>query len=272
MPARDSIKIVPRFSADRGQADHGWLKTFHTFSFANYYDPRHESFGSLRVLNEDRVAPRTGFGTHSHQQFEIFSYVVSGKLEHRDSMGNTEVLSRGALQMTSTGTGISHSEKANGPQQVHFCQIWAMPRAGQGRGKPAYFTRNFTDEEKKNRFALVVAPDNAPEVTLNREDSGPAPVRSQLWMYASLIERGVSLSHVPAGKGQKKGYIHVIQKSGYNPGKAGGASVRVGSEADGPKLELREGDGAYMMYESGAELKIENDGQSVAEVLLFDIE
>ncbi|KIJ65224.1 hypothetical protein HYDPIDRAFT_175234 [Hydnomerulius pinastri MD-312] len=273
MSPSKSIQIVPRRSPERGQADHGWLKTFHTFSFASYHDPRHESFGALRVLNEDRVAPRTGFGTHSHQQFEIFSYVISGKLEHQDSMGNTEILPRGALQMTSTGTGISHSEKANGPQEVHFCQIWAAPRPGQGRGKPAYFTRYFTDEEKKNRFALLVAPDNSAEVSLNREDKGPAPVRSELRMFASLIHPGISLVHVPVGNGQqKKGYIHVVQKSGHNPGKAGGATLRVGSQADGPQVELREGDGAYLSYEIGAELRVENDGQGVAEVLLFDLE
>lgn len=188
-------------------------------------------------------------------------------------MGNTEILPRGALQMTSTGTGISHSEKANGAEEVHFCQIWASPRAGQGRGKPAYFTRNFTDEEKKNRFALLVAPDNAAEVSLNREDSGAAPIRSELRMYASLIDPGVSLSHAPAGNSQKKkGYIHVIQKSGYNPAQAGGATLRVGSQADGPQIALREGDGAYLAYQPGAELRIENNGQGIAEVLLFDLE
>ncbi|KAF9219946.1 RmlC-like cupin [Gyrodon lividus] len=273
MNSRKSVQITTRRSNERGHADHGWLKTFHTLSFAGYSDPRHESWGALRVLNEDRVAPRTGFGTHSHQQYEIFSYVISGKLEHQDSMGNTEILPRGALQMTSTGTGISHSEKANGAQEVHFCQIWASPRPGQARGRPAYFTRNFTDEEKKNRFALLVAPDNSAAVSLNREDSGPAPIRSELRMYASLIHPGISLVHAPVGNSpRKKGYIHVIQKSGYNPAQAGGATLRVGSQADGPQIELREGDGAYLAYEPGAELRIENDDQGVAEVLLFDLE
>ncbi|KIJ11122.1 hypothetical protein PAXINDRAFT_171917 [Paxillus involutus ATCC 200175] len=273
MSSGNSIQIIPRPSNERGHADHGWLKTFHTFAFAGYRDARHESWGALRVLNEDRVAARTGFGTHSHQQYEIFSYVISGKLEHQDSMGNTEILPRGALQMTSTGTGISHSEKANGAQEVHFCQIWASPRPGQGQGKPAYFTRHFTDEEKKNRFALLVAPDNSTGVSQKREDSGPAPIRSELRMYASLIHPGISLVHAPVGNSQKKkGYIHVIQKSGYNVAQGGGITLRIGSQSDGPQIELREGDGAYLVYEPGAELRVENDSRGVAEVLLFDLE
>ncbi|KAJ6549103.1 RmlC-like cupin domain-containing protein [Mycena vulgaris] len=109
-----SMKVVPRPNQERGNADHDWLKTFHTFYFASYQDREHAQFGSLRVINEDRVAPRTGFGTHSHREFEIFSYIVSGQLEHKDSMGNVEVLKRGDLQLTSAGTGISHSEKAHG--------------------------------------------------------------------------------------------------------------------------------------------------------------
>jgi redox-sensitive bicupin YhaK (pirin superfamily) len=270
MNSDKAIRIIPRRSNERGHADHGWLKTFHTFAFAGYRDPRHESFSSLRVLNEDRVAAHTGFGTHSHQHYEIFSYVIGGNLEHQDSMGNTEILSRGALQMTSTGTGISHSEKAHGGNEAYFCQIWASPRSGQGRGKPAYFTRHFTDEEKKNRFVLLVAPDNATGVSLRREDSGPAPIRSELRMFASLIHPGVSLVH---GNGRaKKGYIHVIQKSGYNPGPGNGVTLRIGSQADGPQVELREGDGAYLTYEPGAELRLENDSQGIAEVLLFDLE
>ncbi|KAG9312773.1 RmlC-like cupin domain-containing protein [Chiua virens] len=273
MSSDKNVQITLRPSHERGHADHGWLKSFHTFSFAGYQDRNHESYSTLRVINEDRVAAHTGFGTHSHQHYEIFSYVIDGKLEHKDSMGNTEVLSRGALQMTSTGTGISHSEKANGGNEVYFCQIWASPRPGEGNGKPAYFTRQFTDEEKKDRFVPVVAPDNAPGVTLGREDSGPAPIRSDLWMYASLIQPGISLVHKPFGDGQmKKGYVHLIQKSGYNPGAAQGVTLKIGSHADGSQVELREGDGAYLTYGPGSELRVENDSQGVAEVLLFDLE
>lgn len=270
------IQIIPHWSTDRGHADHGWLKTFHTFSFANYHDPRHASYGALRVINEDRVAPGTGFGTHSHQHFEIFSYVVGGQLEHQDSMGNTEVLSRGALQSTSAGTGISHSEKAHGSEEVHFLQIWALARPGDGNKKPAYFTRKFPDEEKHNRFVTVVAPDNSSSVSLSREDKGPAPIRSELWMHASLIDPGVSLvhGHVEKGQGQpRRGYIHLIQTSGYNSGKPGGNAIRIGSKssAEDSKVELREGDGAYLVYESH-DLEVTNVGQGMAEVLLFDLD
>ncbi|KAG1738932.1 RmlC-like cupin domain-containing protein [Suillus paluster] len=275
MSSSRSMEIIPRRNAERGHADHGWLKTFHTFSFANYHDFKHESFGSLRVLNEDRVAPRTGFGTHSHQEFEIFSYVISGALEHQDSMGNTEILSRGALQMTSTGTGISHSEKAHGPQEVHFCQIWASPRPGEGKGKPAYSTRHFTDEDKRNQFRLIVAPSDSSEVSLDREAEGPAPIRSQLRAYASLVDPGVSLTHKfhpTHSTDTRKAYIHVVQSSGYNPGNARGVKLRVGAQNEGPVIELREGDGSYLLVGKDTELKVENAGEGVVEFLLFDME
>ncbi|EGN95109.1 hypothetical protein SERLA73DRAFT_187419 [Serpula lacrymans var. lacrymans S7.3] len=283
MTTAKSLQIVPRRSEDRGRADHGWLKTFHTFSFATYHDNDHQSFGPLRVLNEDRVASHTGFGTHSHREYEIFSYVISGALEHRDSMGNIEILPRGALQMTSTGTGISHSEKAHGEQEVHFCQIWAAPRAGEGQGKPAYFTRHFSDAEKTNRLALLVAPSTSTEVSLDRESKGPAPLRSQLWMYASLIEPGVTLTHtfshstassssLTTSGARRKVYVHVIQKSGYNVEKARGAKLRISGTIDEDGVELGEGDGAYLTFEKGVEIKLHNVGGVVTEVLLFDLE
>lgn len=109
-PSMSKLSLIPRRSLARGNADHGWLKSFHSFSFANYYDPKFQDFGPLRVINEDRVEPTTGFGAHSHKEFEIFSYVVNGELQHNDSMGNKEILKRGEIQMTSAGTGITHSE------------------------------------------------------------------------------------------------------------------------------------------------------------------
>ncbi|KAI0761806.1 pirin domain-containing protein [Trametes elegans] len=264
------MKLVPRLSIERGHADHGWLKTFHTFSFASYYDPRHDNFGCLRVINEDRVEPKTGFGTHAHREFEIFSYIVSGELEHRDSMGNVEVMKRGDLQMTSAGTGIRHSEHCHGGKQVHFLQIWSVPST---RGlTPQYFTRHFSDEEKKDQWAHIVAPVNAPGVVEKREASGPAPVHSPLNLYATLLSPGKSLSHTfQRGGMTRKGYIHVVQTSGFNPKESSGATIRVlGGEA-GP-VELREGDGAYIMTSPGEELGVENASDRVAEVLLFDME
>ncbi|CAK5283616.1 unnamed protein product [Mycena citricolor] len=261
-----SAKIIPRPSQKRGQADHGWLKTFHTFSFASYYDPLHAEFGALRVINEDRVAPRTGFGTHSHKEFEIFSYVVSGQLEHKDSMGNTEILKRGDLQLTSAGTGISHSEKTYGPEQVHFLQIWSLPRVA--RLTPKYFTRHFSDDEKRDQWVRVVAPVDAEGVLKDsREGKGPAPVQSALTLYATLLSGGKSLTQSVQGS---KGYMHVVQTSGYNTGAATGSGVK--ASVGGEEVVLREGDGAYMHFEGPGDIVVENIGDKTAEVLFFDIE
>ncbi|OBZ73988.1 hypothetical protein A0H81_05982 [Grifola frondosa] len=266
------ISIVPRRSQERGHADHGWLKTFHTFAFAAYQDPEHDHFGCLRVINEDRVAPHTGFGTHAHREFEIFSYVVKGQLEHRDSMGNVEILKRGDLQLTSAGTGIRHSEHSYGEEQVHFLQIWSIPtKSGL---MPKYYTRHFSDEEKKDKWANIVAPVDAEGVVLDREASGPAPVHSTLSLFASILSPSTTLPYTfqtTLGSTQRKGYIHVIQTSGYNEGSATGAHVKV-SVGDGSTVELREGDGAYIMGEAKKVLKVENIGDRSAEVVLFDME
>ena len=145
------IEIVRRPSHERGHADHGWLKSFHTWSFASYHDPRFTSHGCLRVLNEDRVQPTTGFDTHSHQEYEIFSYVVDGELQHKDSMGNTETIHRGEVQFTSAGTGIQHSEyNVHKSLWVHFIQIWVKPN--QARLKPSYTTKKWSNNDKINRL------------------------------------------------------------------------------------------------------------------------
>lgn len=263
------MNFIPRRSEERGNSDHGWLKTFHTFSFASYQDSDNEQHGPLRVMNEDRVEPRTGFDTHSHREFEIFSYVVSGELEHKDSMGNTEVLKRGTIQLTSAGTGISHSEKAHGPNQVHFLQMWSIPHTKSLQ--PKYFTREFTDAQKTNKWVRVVAPVGAEGVSDVREGEGPAPVQSSLTLYATLLENGKALNQKLEGK---KGYIHVVQTSGYNPRKASGASVRASGVGDSKQeVLLNEGDGAYLTVgPGGTELRVENIGDQMAEVLLFDLE
>jgi len=262
------IKIVPRLSQERGNADHGWLKSFHTFDFASYQGSGHEQFGALRVINEDRVSPKTGFGTHSHNEFEIFSYVVSGELEHKDSMGNTEILKRGDLQLTSAGTGISHSEKTYGTKPVHFLQIWSVPSVS--RLTPKYFTRHFTDEDKKDVWARVVAPVGAEGViSESRESTGPAPVQSPLTLFATLLSPTKSLPYIFSSK--RKVYIHVIQTSGYNTEAGSGVHVKV-DDGKGVELDMREGDGAYVFGEEGGKLVVENVGEGVAEVLLFDLE
>ena len=182
-------------------------------------------------------------------------------------MGNVEVLKRGDLQLTSAGTGISHSEKAHGSKQVHFLQIWSIPKTS--RLTPKYFTRHFTDEEKADKWVRVVAPVGAPGVLADREGAGPAPVQSPLTLYATLLGQGKTLSRPLEGK---KGYIHVAQTSGYNEGKADGASVKISSKG-GEELTLREGDGAYIFVgKSGNTLQVENDGDRRAEIVVFDLE
>ncbi|KAF8993451.1 RmlC-like cupin domain-containing protein [Cyathus striatus] len=157
----------------------------------------------LRVLNEDRVDAYTGFDTHSHQEFEIFSYVVEGELEHKDSLGNTEHLPRGALQLTSAGTGISHSEKAHGSSPVYFIQIWAKP--WKSSLTPKYYTRRFSDSEKLDKWVTVVAPCGSEGVNEEREGSGPAPVQSALTMYATIPSPGMTLDRPLRGT---KAYVH----------------------------------------------------------------
>ncbi|KAG6860943.1 hypothetical protein C0995_005773 [Termitomyces sp. Mi166 len=265
-----SLNFRPRRSEERAHADYGWLKTFHTFTFGTYqgHDKKHGHYGPLRVINEDRVAPGTGFGTHSHREFEIFSYVVSGELKHNDSMGNTEILKRGDIQMTSAGTGISHSEEAHGPSEVHFLQIWSPPLTS--RLTPKYFTRHFSEAEKKNKWACIVAPVGSEGILETREGAGPAPIHSTLTLYATLADKGQKLEQPLKGK---KAFVQVVQTSGYNAGKAMGARIRIGGTNTSEELELGEGDSAYVaVVDAGATFTLENVGDKTAEVLLFDLE
>src|ERR1700678_1027386 len=143
-----------RRSQERGFADHGWLKSFHTFSFADYYDPEHVEFGPLRVINEDRVQAGAGFGTHAHRDMEIISYVLSGELAHKDSMGNGSILRPGDVQRMSAGSGARHSEFNPSPTEaVHFLQIWITPNA-EGI-EPSYEERHFESQEKRGRLRLI---------------------------------------------------------------------------------------------------------------------
>lgn len=163
--------ITVRKAEDRGVADHGWLKSFHTFSFADYYDPAHMGVGNLRVINDDRIAPGTGFGTHGHRDMEIVSYVLEGELAHRDSMGNGTAIRPGEVQRMTAGTGVRHSEfnHAQG-QTTHFLQIWLLP-AGPGLA-PGYEQKEFGAADKRGRLRLVAAPDGRDgAVTLHADAS-----------------------------------------------------------------------------------------------------
>jgi redox-sensitive bicupin YhaK (pirin superfamily) len=184
-------------------------------------------------------------------------------------MGNTEILRRGDLQLTSAGTGIRHSEHQHGQEPVHFLQIWSLPHT---KGlKPSYFTRHITDEDKNDKWAPIVAPVGAEGVLHEREGSGPAPVQSSLKLAASIISPGTKLTHsLPETEGERKAYFHVIQRSGYNPGVAKGAEVKISGA--GVEETLKEGDGAYMFGSASTVLTVENVGSTPAEVLLFDVD
>ena len=149
--------ITLRPSSDRGHADHGWLKSFHSFSFADYFDPRQMGVGNLRVINEDRVAPGAGFGTHGHRDMEIVSYVLEGELAHRDSLGHEGVVRPGEVQRMSAGTGVRHSEFNHANASTHFLQIWLLPKAA-GMA-PGYESRRFADADKRGRLRLVASDD-----------------------------------------------------------------------------------------------------------------
>ncbi|KAL7413813.1 pirin domain-containing protein [Mrakia frigida] len=268
-----ALKFKLRPSQERGKADHGWLKTFHTFNFANYYHPSFGSFGPLRVINEDRVEANEGFGTHPHAEFEIFSYIVRGELEHRDSMGNLEIMKRGDIQMTSAGTGIRHSEyNRNTQKQVHFLQIWALPN--KSRLPPTYYTRHVTDAEKRQGLVKVVGPNGTEGVSEERETKGPAPVHADLHLFATLLPAASTVYHtfqtpLSNPKSLRKAYIHVVQTSGFNLKESLASGARVKLNGD---LELGEGDGAFITGgKAGMEFALENVGKGEAEVLVFDM-
>jgi quercetin 2,3-dioxygenase len=188
-----------RRSNERGLADHGWLKSFHTFSFADYYDAQHMGVGPLRVINEDRVQPGAGFGTHGHRDMEIISYVLDGELAHKDSMGNGSVIRPGDVQRMSAGSGVRHSE-FNGSKErpVHFLQIWIEPK---DRGiEPGYEEKRFTVEEKQGRLRLIASPDRAEGSVLIHQDAR---------VYAGLFngEERALLQLAPA----RQAYVHVAR-------------------------------------------------------------
>ena len=188
-----------RKSQDRGQADHGWLKSQHSFSFAGYFDPEHVEFGALRVINEDRVAPGGGFGTHPHRDMEIISYVLSGELAHRDSMGNGSVIRPGDVQRMSAGTGVFHSEmNTSGNTPVHFLQIWIRPdRMGIA---PGYDQKRFEDAEKRGRLRLIASGDGADGSVLIHQDAR---------VYAGLLN-GREDARLTVAQGRRL-YVHLVR-------------------------------------------------------------
>jgi len=188
-----------RRSEDRGFADHGWLKSFHSFSFAEYYDAAHMGFGALRVINEDRVKPGMGFGTHGHRDMEIISYVLEGALEHKDSMGNGSIIRPGNVQRMSAGTGVRHSEyNPSASDGVHFLQIWIEP--GVRGVAPGYEEKHFDAASKRGRLRLIASPDG-------RE--GSVTIHQDAFVYAALLD-GAESAALAIAEG-RRAYVHVAR-------------------------------------------------------------
>jgi len=230
--------LTVRKSQDRGYADHGWLKSFHSFSFAGYYDPAHMGWGNLRVINEDRIAPGTGFGTHGHRDMEIISYVMSGNLAHKDSMGNVKGIPPGDVQRMSAGSGVMHSEFNHAPNDTtHFFQIWIEPNV-TGIA-PSYEQKTFAAADKQGALKLVASPDGA---------DGSVLIHADAKLYSGLLDGAdaVTLPLDPA----RKGYVQVLR---------GAVSVN--------GTPLQTGDAALLSGEHAFVIDAAHD----AEVLVFDL-
>jgi len=230
--------ITIRRSEDRGLAEHGWLTSQHTFSFADYYDPGHMGFRDLRVINEDWVAPGKGFPTHPHRDMEIITYVLDGALEHKDSMGNGSVIRPNEVQRMTAGTGVTHSEQnASRTEAVHLLQIWILPERGDLR--PSYEQRLFSIDEKRGRLRLVASRDG-------RE--GSVTVHQDAALFASVLEPGQEVVHALA-RG-RHAWVQVAR-----------GAVTVGDSA------LEEGDAAAVSDEAGVTIR----AREPSEILLFDL-
>ena len=227
-----------RKSQDRGYADHGWLKSFHSFSFAGYHDPEHMGWGNLRVINEDRIAPGTGFGSHGHRDMEIISYVLSGSLAHKDNIGNGTAIPPGDVQRMSAGRGVVHSEFNHAADQAtHFFQIWIEPN--QHGINPGYEQKTFPEHEKRGALRLVASPDGA---------QGSVTIHANASLYAGLFTGSETLT-LPLDPA-RKAYVHVVR-----------GSINVNGQL------LHTGDAAKLSDEHAVTL---SEGQD-AEVLVFDL-
>jgi quercetin 2,3-dioxygenase len=227
-----------RHASERGHANHGWLDSYHTFSFSNYYDPQHMGFSNLRVINDDTVAPGGGFTTHGHKDMEIVSYVLDGALAHKDSMGNGSVIRPGDVQRMSAGTGVTHSEfNASQDEPLHFLQIWLRPNK---RGvEAAYDQQHFSLEKRRGHLVLFVSPDGR---------FGSIATHQDALLYGTLLEAGDMLEHrLEPGR---RAYIHVAR-----------GQVGVNGQT------LNQGDG--LAVEDQQALRFE--GIDAAEILLFDL-
>ena len=230
--------IAYRKSSERGHAEHGWLDSFHSFSFADYYDPAHMGLGPLRVINEDRVQPGMGFGTHGHRDMEIVSYVLDGELSHKDNMGNGSVIEPGDVQRMSAGRGVMHSEfNPSADKPVHFLQIWIEPNVTGIR--PSYEQKRVDAAAKRGRLVPIATPEGR---------DGSVTIHQDATIYATLLDGAERVTHdVPAGR---RAYVHVAR-----------GSVAVNGERLGP--------GDAVKLDGGTRIAL-SDGDD-AEVLLFDL-
>ena len=223
-----------RRSGDRGLADHGWLKSFHSFSFADYYDPAHMGFGALRVINEDRVQPGMGFGTHGHRDMEIISYVLEGALEHKDSMGNGSIIRPGNVQRMSAGTGVRHSEyNPSAGEGVHFLQIWIEP--GVLGVAPGYEEKTFDAASKRGRLALIASPDGR---------GGSVTIHQDALVFAALLDGNEAAAHALAPG--RKAYVHVARGEITANGQALGAGDALKATGE-REIRLEAGRGAEVL-------------------------
>lgn len=223
-----------RRSTERGHADHGWLKSYHSFSFADYFDPKHVEFGPLRVINEDRVAAGQGFGTHGHRDMEIISYVLEGELAHRDSIGNGSTIRPGDVQRMSAGRGVRHSEFNPSPASlVHFLQIWIHPNV-EGI-EPSYEEKRFTPEAKRGRLRLIASPD---------QSEGSVLIHQNARVYAGLLD-GAETASLSVAQGRLI-YVHVARGSVQ----ANGVALEAGDAlklSETPQLQLQNGHDAEVL-------------------------
>jgi len=259
--------VRARRSADRGHADHGWLDSFHTFSFADYYDSDFEGFGCLRVINEDRVQANRGFGRHPHRDFEIFSYIVQGALKHDDSLGHSETLIRGQVQFTSAGTGIAHSEmNGSSKELVHFLQIWVKPRSNGL--KPSYSTATFSDADKSGKWALIVSPEE------DANADGSITVHADCRMYATLLRHDERREFV--ARPNTKLYVHVVSDIAGMHGLKQETAIKLNDRDD---HLLQSGDGAFVTFSNKGQanaivltgVNAKDQQGNPAEVLLFEV-
>jgi redox-sensitive bicupin YhaK (pirin superfamily) len=239
--------ITIRPSGERGRAELGWLDSKHSFSFSDYYDAKHMGFRALRVINEDKVAPGKGFGTHPHRDMEIISYVLEGALEHKDSMGTGSVIRPGDVQRMSAGTGVLHSEfNASKSDTVHFLQIWILPE--RANLPPSYEQKNFPASEEKNHLRLIAARDGR---------DGAITVHQDVALYAAVLDPGQAVTHeLAAGR---HAWVQVAR-----------GAVELGGKRSGPASaweRLQQGDGAAVSDEATLTLT----ASEPAEVLLFDL-